>query len=511
MDSSEKTAISGSEDEEESDLGMFVSAWQEDDEGILEGDLGDLTERFLKEAENGNLDAVKIMLQDNPQLLSSADNDGYTALHRAAYNNHVDVVTFLLEGGADAEARTNQGWTPLHSAANWGNYEVIGRLISHGVDVNARSNGSVTALHLAISSQCENAENVFHCVRYLLQAPVRHLQHRLTNGGMSCRFLIHVNRRLAKFGDLVAKYGGCVFLVFMLMSVFYVGLKLSCYSTEESDHCNLVTNFGVLVIIEILVNLVLFQYYSRHNCVSHWQRQACVAGLCRNAINIAMLPSQILRLLDELVWLEEDEPDIDPAYFSRFCSVCNRDAPIRSHHCPICKICVLRKDHHCFITGACVGLGNQRYFITFLFWCCIGLLLGVRYTTVYLYRNSENFPLGFAYCIGPVAVIRWLMGYTGFLHAFVCTVFSFMLASIVAAGAFFGMQIYYTCYGYTMYEYHSSVRDAFDGDGENLAERFRLIFGRYWPLNFLFPLCWNPQLLTTEIATNLFRVRSKQL
>ncbi|KAK6057794.1 hypothetical protein COOONC_04647 [Cooperia oncophora] len=73
------------------------------------------------------------------------------------------------------------------------------------------------------------------------------------------------------------------------------------------------------------------------------------------------------------------------------------------------------------------------------------------------------------------------------------------------------MQIYYTSYGYTMYEYHSSVRDAFDGDGTTLGERFRLIFGRYWLLNFLFPLCWSPQLLTTEIATNLFRVRSKQL
>ncbi|KIH52954.1 hypothetical protein ANCDUO_16933 [Ancylostoma duodenale] len=62
-----------------------------------------------------------------------------------------------------------------------------------------------------------------------------------------------------------------------------------------------------------------------------------------------------------------------------------------------------------------------------------------------------------------------------------------------------------------MYEYHSSVRDAFDGDGTNIGERFRLIFGRHWALNFLFPQFWNAQVLTTQIATNLFRVRSKQL
>ncbi|WKY16442.1 hypothetical protein Q1695_001243 [Nippostrongylus brasiliensis] len=316
---------------------------------------------------------------------------------------------------------------------------------------------------------------------------------------MSCRFLANANSYLAKCGELLTNYGGCAFLVFMLISVYYVGLDIACYSTQEAEDCEFLSKLAVAIVIEILLNLFLFQYFSRHNCVSHWQRQACVAGLYRNAVSI-----------DELDLTEDEE--IDSAYLSRFCDICNRDAPIRSHHCPICKICVLRKDHHCFITGACVGLGNQRYFITFLFWACVGLILGARYTFLYLYQTStDGFPLGFAYCIGPLAVVRWLVGYTNFLHAFICTVFSFMLASIVAAGAFFCMQIYYTCYGYTMYEYHSSVRDAFDGDGVTLGERFRLIFGRYWLLNFVFPLWWNPQLLTIEIATNLFRVRSKQL
>ncbi|VDK46009.1 unnamed protein product [Cylicostephanus goldi] len=258
--------------------------------------------------------------------------------------------------------------------------------------------------------------------------------------------------------------------------------------------------------------------FTRHNCVTHWQRQSCVAGLFRS------IPTGS----DELA--AEEEGEYDPTYLSRFCNVCNREAPIRSHHCPICKICVLRKDHHCFITGACVGLGNQRYFIIFLFWACVGLLLGARYTAVYLYQTSSaGFPLGFLYCVGPIAVVRWIIGYTTFLHAFICTILSFILASLVAAAGFFGLQIYYTCYGYTMYEYHSSVRDAFDGDGyaftpfhyaiekidynfsANIGERFRLIFGRYWILNFLFPQFWNAQILTTQIATNLFRVRSKQL
>ncbi|CAJ0610390.1 unnamed protein product, partial [Cylicocyclus nassatus] len=317
---------------------------------------------------------------------------------------------------------------------------------------------------------------------------------------MSCRFLIGLNRRLARIGDFFIDYGGCLFLVFMIMAVYYVGITISCASFRSSEHCHMVSKIGVLIIVEIVINLIFFQYYSRHNCVTHWQRQSCVAGLFRS------LPT------DELTLAAEEEGEYDPTYLSRFCSVCNREAPIRSHHCPICKICVLRKDHHCFITGACVGLGNQRYFIIFLFWSCMGLLLGARYTAVYLYETSSaGFPLGFLYCVGPIAVVRWIVGYSTFLHAFICTIFSFILASFVAASGFFGLQIYYTCYGYTMYEYHSSVRDAFDGDGANIGERFRLIFGRYWLLNFFFPQLWYAQILTTQIATNLFRVRSKQL
>uniref|UniRef100_A0A0K0DN22 Transmembrane 9 superfamily member n=1 Tax=Angiostrongylus cantonensis TaxID=6313 RepID=A0A0K0DN22_ANGCA len=102
-----------------------------------------------------------------------------------------------------------------------------------------------------------------------------------------------------------------------------------------------------------------------------------------------------------------------------------------------------------------------------LFWCFVGLLLGARYIVVYLYQTafSGASMLGFLYCVGPIAVVRWIVGLTNFLHAFICTIFSFILVSVVASGGFLGMQIYYTCYGYTMYEYHSSVRCAFDGDG----------------------------------------------
>ena len=80
------------------------------------------------------------------------DKDGYTALHRACYMNHLPVVSFLLEHGANAEARTVDGWTPLLSAANWANYQIIGRLLSHGVDPNAVSNGKISVCSFVLAN-----------------------------------------------------------------------------------------------------------------------------------------------------------------------------------------------------------------------------------------------------------------------------------------------------------------------------------------------------------------------
>ncbi|CAJ0579738.1 unnamed protein product, partial [Mesorhabditis spiculigera] len=150
--------------------GMFVSAWEEDDQDVDAKDLNDPVERYLTAAEEGRMEELQRFLLDDPELLHKVDVDGYTALHRASYNNHLHIVDFLVEKGANLEARTGQGWTPLHSACNWGNYEIVGRLISLKANPNALSEGSLTPLHVALCSQ-EDPEGVFHAVRYLVQAP----------------------------------------------------------------------------------------------------------------------------------------------------------------------------------------------------------------------------------------------------------------------------------------------------------------------------------------------------
>lgn len=100
---------------------------------------------------------VKEILSLDPEAVMAKDDDGYTPLHRACYNNFVDIAKLLLQYNANPNAKTNMGWTPLHSACKWSNAECVSLLLQHGADVNAPSDGKQTPLHIAASvSNCRN-------------------------------------------------------------------------------------------------------------------------------------------------------------------------------------------------------------------------------------------------------------------------------------------------------------------------------------------------------------------
>ena len=109
---------------------------------------------FLKAAQTGSMEAVKTMLQRfGQELLKHKDEDGYTALHRASYNGHVEVAEYLLSSGSDVHSPTNDGWQPLHCACKWNKVKVASLLLQNGANVNAQTNGGQTALHLASTNK----------------------------------------------------------------------------------------------------------------------------------------------------------------------------------------------------------------------------------------------------------------------------------------------------------------------------------------------------------------------
>ena len=56
-----------------------------------------------------------LLLDRDPLLLDAVDGEGQTALHYAASCAHADLVTLLLERGADRTLEDGDGLTPCNS------------------------------------------------------------------------------------------------------------------------------------------------------------------------------------------------------------------------------------------------------------------------------------------------------------------------------------------------------------------------------------------------------------
>lgn len=108
---------------------------------------------------NGDLETVKRLIKENPELVNSRNSTGRFPLEMAAQTGQTDIVKFLLEKGADVNLNRG-GATALHMAAIYGGKtEVITLLLENGADINARTGNGYTPLNLAvIGKQKEIAE-----------------------------------------------------------------------------------------------------------------------------------------------------------------------------------------------------------------------------------------------------------------------------------------------------------------------------------------------------------------
>eukprot|EP00640_Fibrocapsa_japonica_P004363 CAMPEP_0113943038 /NCGR_PEP_ID=MMETSP1339-20121228/17019_1 /TAXON_ID=94617 /ORGANISM="Fibrocapsa japonica" /LENGTH=228 /DNA_ID=CAMNT_0000947773 /DNA_START=60 /DNA_END=746 /DNA_ORIENTATION=- /assembly_acc=CAM_ASM_000762 len=77
------------------------------------------------------------------------DEEGWTALQRAARAGHLAVVRVLVQGGADLNLRNPAGWTALMYAAANGSQSIVSFLLKHGAKVDNELHGT-TPLHEAV-------------------------------------------------------------------------------------------------------------------------------------------------------------------------------------------------------------------------------------------------------------------------------------------------------------------------------------------------------------------------
>jgi uncharacterized protein len=98
---------------------------------------------FYDAAVFADMPKLKSMIASDPNIVNSADESGFTALHGVAGEEHYDVATYLIENGADVNAKNNEGIAPLHLAA-WP--QMVELLVSRGANIDARDETGRTPL-----------------------------------------------------------------------------------------------------------------------------------------------------------------------------------------------------------------------------------------------------------------------------------------------------------------------------------------------------------------------------
>lgn len=116
-----------------------------------------------------NLHAAHYLLESGANI-EARNNDGNTGLMRAAEGNHVELINLMLtpprsvpSQAANIEARNNKGETALIVAAKNCKQEALERLLEAGANIEAASTDGITALVYAI-----NAGNI-SMIRCLIQ------------------------------------------------------------------------------------------------------------------------------------------------------------------------------------------------------------------------------------------------------------------------------------------------------------------------------------------------------
>ena len=84
-----------------------------------------MDQEICKVAETGDLKGVKALVERGADINSKAWYYGKTPLHHAAETSRFEIVQFLVESGADKEAKDKRDQTPLHFAAEDGHLDIV--------------------------------------------------------------------------------------------------------------------------------------------------------------------------------------------------------------------------------------------------------------------------------------------------------------------------------------------------------------------------------------------------
>ena len=129
-------------------LWIFREDWDADSMSTMCPGKPDATPLYYA-AKLGFRDLAEHLISEHPEYVNTRGVAEETPIHAAANAGHVDLLSLLLEHGADADDRDLIDHTPLHVASWSGKIDAGQFLLDRGADIHARDSEDWTALHLA--------------------------------------------------------------------------------------------------------------------------------------------------------------------------------------------------------------------------------------------------------------------------------------------------------------------------------------------------------------------------
>lgn len=154
--------------------------------------------KFLEVTTSGDVKAIEKLnyLESHINCTNPLNNLSMTPLYKAVQNNCKEMVVWLLEQGADPNAKDIYAWTPLHRAAQKGYVNLVELLLQRRANYEAITNKGKTPEQLA---KDEGNAAVVKCIQETVYYPgVRKAARLLAQGYRDSGSLFNVNPKLPK-------------------------------------------------------------------------------------------------------------------------------------------------------------------------------------------------------------------------------------------------------------------------------------------------------------------------
>jgi len=100
-------------------------------------------------AQEGRLDVVRELIENNLELLEQANYNGATPLVFAVARGHIGVAAYLIHKSANLNVNAGNGRTPLHWAAEGGHSQIVAALLRAGATTTVFDSNQDQPIHVA--------------------------------------------------------------------------------------------------------------------------------------------------------------------------------------------------------------------------------------------------------------------------------------------------------------------------------------------------------------------------